>query len=122
MKRREIGGRQLLMLRRIRIIESVVIPKYDISMKIAISLPDDVFEAADALAERLGVTRSHLYARAVAEYVAKHRDEEITQRLNAVYGEGEGGVEAGGKGARKEEGLDSGVRDSQARSVGPEEW
>ncbi len=54
-------------------------------MKTAISIPDTVFKSADVLAERLGVSRSELYARAVAEYVAKHQDAKVTERLNAVY-------------------------------------
>lgn len=54
-------------------------------MKTAISLPDELFASADTLAKRLGVSRSELYATAVAEYVAKHRDADVTARLNAVY-------------------------------------
>lgn len=54
-------------------------------MKTAISIPDAVFKSADALAERLEVSRSELYARAVAEYVAKHQDAKVSERLNAVY-------------------------------------
>ena len=54
-------------------------------MKTAISIPDAVFKSADALAARLGVSRSELYASAVAEYVAKHQDAKVTERLNAVY-------------------------------------
>jgi predicted transcriptional regulator len=48
------------------------------------ALPDDLFDAADPLADRLGVSRSELYARAVAEYVAKHREEDVTAQLNKV--------------------------------------
>jgi metal-responsive CopG/Arc/MetJ family transcriptional regulator len=55
-------------------------------MKTAISLPDDLFESADALAKRLGVSRSELYATAVAEFLAKHQDVKVTERLDAVYG------------------------------------
>lgn len=55
-------------------------------MKTAISLPDDLFAAMDALAKKLGVPRSRLVAEAVAEYVAKHRTGRITERLDAVYG------------------------------------
>lgn len=54
-------------------------------MKTAISLPDDLFRSGDSLAKRLGLSRSELYARALAEYIAKHRADQITQRLNAVY-------------------------------------
>jgi metal-responsive CopG/Arc/MetJ family transcriptional regulator len=78
-------------------------------MKTAVSLPDDLFESADELAERLGVSRSELYATAVAEYVAKHRDQDVTARLNDVYGR-EGGR------------LEPKLRKAQARSVGKSEW
>ncbi len=54
-------------------------------MKTAISIPDDLFALADALARRLNFSRSELYAIAVEEYVAKHRDEDIVARLNQVY-------------------------------------
>ncbi|CAN5900557.1 ribbon-helix-helix domain-containing protein [soil metagenome] len=54
-------------------------------MKTAISLPDDLFSEAEALARRLGKSRSGLVAEALAEYVAKHRHAEVTERLNAVY-------------------------------------
>ena len=58
-------------------------------MKTAISLPDDLFEAADELAEKLGVSRSQLYARALSEYVAQHGESDVTARLNAVYADTE---------------------------------
>lgn len=54
-------------------------------MKTAISLPDALFAEADAVATRLGVSRSELYATALAEYLAKFRDAQITAKLNAVY-------------------------------------
>jgi len=54
-------------------------------MKTAISIPDDIFASADSLAARLGISRSQLYASAVAEYVAKHRGAKVTERLNTVY-------------------------------------
>ena len=54
-------------------------------MKTAISLPDPLYRSGDRLAKRLGLSRSELYARALAEFLAKHQDDQITQRLNAVY-------------------------------------
>ena len=59
------------------------------AMKTAISLPDELFEAADDLADKLGVSRSQLYARALSEYVAQHTQDDVTARLDAVYGETE---------------------------------
>jgi len=85
------------------------IPWYDHSMKTAISIPDDVFESADELAEKMGVTRSHLYATAVAEYVAKHRASDITATLNEVYSE-------------EPSGIGRALRTAQARSVGSSGW
>ena len=78
-------------------------------MKTAISLPDDLFESADELAARLGVSRSELYAEAVAEYLAKHRGEALTSRLNEVYGD-------------EASGIDPALRSAQARSLGSSEW
>ena len=56
-------------------------------MKTAISIPDEVFRSADQLAHRLGVSRSELYTKAVAELVAKSRDDVVTSRLNEIYGD-----------------------------------
>jgi len=54
-------------------------------MKTAISIPDQVFEAAETLAHRLGVSRSELYAKAVEAFVKQHRNQGVTARLNDIY-------------------------------------
>jgi metal-responsive CopG/Arc/MetJ family transcriptional regulator len=54
-------------------------------MKIALSIPDELFESGETLSKRLGVSRSRLYATALAEFVAKNRGRKITERLNALY-------------------------------------
>lgn len=63
-------------------------------MKVAISLPDPVFSAAEKLADRLRISRSQLYANALEEYLGKRRDAQITEQLNAIYGSEESAVEA----------------------------
>lgn len=55
-------------------------------MKTAISVPDDVFEEADRLAERLGKSRSQLYTEAMIEYLRRHDPDTVTERLNKVWG------------------------------------
>ena len=55
-------------------------------MKTAISLPDSLFHEADEFAERVGVSRSELYATAMAEYLARRNGDRVTAQLNAVYG------------------------------------
>jgi predicted transcriptional regulator len=53
-------------------------------MKTAISLPDELFERADAYARRTGRTRSEVYAAALAEYLRERDDDQVTARLDAV--------------------------------------
>ena len=62
-------------------------------MKTAISLPDDLFRRAEEAARRLGVPRSRLYARAVAEFVARYETSSVTARLNDVYADDPGEVD-----------------------------
>ncbi len=54
-------------------------------MKTAISLPDSVFEAAEALAQELGVSRSELYTKALQSYLQKHNRNQTLIQLNEVY-------------------------------------
>jgi metal-responsive CopG/Arc/MetJ family transcriptional regulator len=78
-------------------------------MKTAISLPDALFRAGDALAKRMKLSRSELYARALAEFLAKHRSERLTQRLNAVY-------------ATEDSALEPGLARLQTKSLPRDEW
>lgn len=63
-------------------------------MKTAISLPDDIFASADSLARRLGLSRSALIARALSEFIARHRSAKVSERLDAVYREEDSGLDA----------------------------
>ena len=82
---------------------------YTLGMKTAISLPDELFSAADSLAGRLGVSRSELYATALSEFVAKHSEDEITGRLDHLY-------------STEPSTLDAPLRRAQRRSLGSEDW
>ena len=62
-------------------------------MKTAISIPDPIFEEAEGLATRLGMSRSQLYATAVAQFVEAHREEAILAALNEVYAENDSAVD-----------------------------
>lgn len=53
-------------------------------MKTAISLPDPLFEAAERVAARLGLSRSELYARAIARFVREQSGDAITEAINRV--------------------------------------
>ncbi|MCC5628359.1 ribbon-helix-helix domain-containing protein [Nostoc sphaeroides CHAB 2801] len=56
-------------------------------MKTAISLPDSVFEEAEALARELGVSRSELYTKALKAYLRKYNRNQMLNQLNTVYSE-----------------------------------
>lgn len=56
-------------------------------MKTAISIPDRVFEAAEAIAQQLGVSRSEFYTKALQAYLQKYSRSERLARLNEIYAE-----------------------------------
>jgi metal-responsive CopG/Arc/MetJ family transcriptional regulator len=58
--------------------------RYTHGMKIAVSIPDRIFEEAERLATEAHRSRSDLYARALAEYVARHAPDRVTESMNRV--------------------------------------
>ncbi|MDQ2098498.1 MAG: hypothetical protein QQW96_12725 [Tychonema bourrellyi B0820] len=54
-------------------------------MKTAISLPDPIFEEAEVLAQKLGISRSELYTEALKVYLRRYNRERILSKLNEVY-------------------------------------
>ena len=56
-----------------------------IRVKTAVSLPDELFKKVENKAKQLGVSRSHLFAIALEEYLHESDYEDITHRLNEVY-------------------------------------
>ncbi|MGQ0466806.1 MAG: ChpI protein [Sporichthyaceae bacterium] len=63
-------------------------------MKIAVSVPDELFAQADAVAERLGLNRSQLYARALEQFLAAYGADPVTLALDRLADESEPGVGA----------------------------
>jgi metal-responsive CopG/Arc/MetJ family transcriptional regulator len=53
-------------------------------MKTAVSIPDEVFEKVDRLARRAGRSRSEVFSAALAEYVARHAPDEVTDAMDGV--------------------------------------
>lgn len=78
-------------------------------MKVAVSIPHDLFESAESLGKRLRVSRSRLYATALAEFLAKHQGRKVTDRLNQVYG-------------AEDSRLDDRLARMQRRSVSDSQW
>jgi hypothetical protein len=56
-------------------------------MKTAISLPDKLFQKAEAAAKDIGVSRSKLIQIALEEFLRRRRDEAVTAALNRSLAE-----------------------------------
>jgi metal-responsive CopG/Arc/MetJ family transcriptional regulator len=54
-------------------------------MKTAVSIPDPIFHAAEALAKRLGLSRSELFSRALEAYLEAHQHDRVREALDAIY-------------------------------------
>ena len=78
-------------------------------MKTAISIPDPIFKEAEKAAKRLGLSRSELYAKAVAEFVQILKRDGIKEQLDKIY-------------AVEESALDSSLTKIQSASVFRENW
>ncbi len=53
-------------------------------MKTAVSIPDEVFAKIERLARRAGRSRSEVFSAALAEYVARHAPDEVTEAMDRV--------------------------------------
>ena len=78
-------------------------------MKTAVSIPDKLFSVADLYAKKNGVSRSHLYAKALAQFLEQHPADYITEQLNKVYSD-------------QSSEPDQGIVDMQLRTVEKEDW
>jgi metal-responsive CopG/Arc/MetJ family transcriptional regulator len=78
-------------------------------MKVAISIPDPIFNAAERLAKELKKPRSQLYAEAISEYLGNHDNCMITEKLNAVY-------------AREASSVDEALQRVQLETLSDEAW
>jgi metal-responsive CopG/Arc/MetJ family transcriptional regulator len=79
------------------------------AMKTVISIPNPIFQAAEQLAQELGISRSELYATAIATYIEAHRSKNVTEKLNQLYTE-------------EASTIDPNLGQIQAASWGSDEW
>ncbi|HKY15253.1 MAG TPA: hypothetical protein VJM33_10035 [Microthrixaceae bacterium] len=77
-------------------------------MKIAVSIPDPLFEAVEQVARSRKIPRSQLYARALELLLAAEDDRSVTDRLDVVHGE-------------QAFTIDPALADAQARALA-EDW
>ncbi|MGH2459276.1 MAG: hypothetical protein ACRDIY_10465 [Chloroflexota bacterium] len=52
------------------------------SVKTAISIDEELFTKAEAVAHEMGVSRSEVFARALEEYLRRHESRDLLARVN----------------------------------------
>jgi len=55
------------------------------NVKTAISLQKSLFEQVEALADEMKVPRSRVFALAVEDFVRRHQNRHLLERINAAY-------------------------------------
>jgi metal-responsive CopG/Arc/MetJ family transcriptional regulator len=55
------------------------------NIKTAISLQKSLFEQVDTLAHEMKVSRSRLFILALEEYVRRHQNRQLLERINRAY-------------------------------------
>jgi hypothetical protein len=78
-------------------------------MKTAVSVPDELFRLAETTARRLRVSRSQLYATALAEFLHRQQTNAVTERLNEIY-------------SRRQAKVDAPLHRAQLRSLDKDSW
>jgi metal-responsive CopG/Arc/MetJ family transcriptional regulator len=56
-------------------------------MKIAVSIPDDLYKAAERLARRSMKSRSRLFSDALREYLARHAQDQVAEAMDRACAE-----------------------------------
>jgi N-acetylglutamate synthase-like GNAT family acetyltransferase len=79
-------------------------------MKTAISVPDSLFQAAEREAEKLGISRSLLYQRAMEHYLKARGYEIVRESLDALYE------------SEETSRLDPAIEYLQEKSIGKDDW
>jgi hypothetical protein len=90
-----------------------MVPRYNSGytrgMKTAVSMPDNLFRQAEAAARRLRVSRSQLYATAIAEFLNRRQTNTVTERLNELY-------------SRRPAKVDVALHRAQIKSLDKDSW
>ncbi len=78
-------------------------------MKVAVSIPDPIFEAAEQLAKERNIPRSQIFAEALSTYLELRNSESVTKLLNEIYG-------------RKSPKVDQVLTKAQFNAINHEAW
>jgi len=63
------------------------------NVKTAISLEEDLFQQAEAIARKMNVSRSRLFALALEEFIRQYQNQQLLEQINAAYADDESDAE-----------------------------
>lgn len=55
-----------------------------VSMKVTVSIPDELLAGVELLAKQLRASRSEIYSRALGEFLGRHAPDCVTEQMNRV--------------------------------------
>ena len=55
------------------------------NVKTAISIEESLFKEAEALARKLEISRSQLFARALENFISQYENRQLLEQINAAY-------------------------------------
>ena len=79
------------------------------NMKTAISVTDSLFKQVEESAKKMVISLIRLFSIAIQEFLHHHYEENVTNKLNEVYQQGEGS-------------LEKKIDEIQAHSIPEEDW
>jgi metal-responsive CopG/Arc/MetJ family transcriptional regulator len=56
-------------------------------MKVAVSIPDEIFAETEHLVKHSKTSRSEIYSRALGEFLARHAPDRVTKAMDDVIAE-----------------------------------
>lgn len=84
------------------------------SIKTAISIQQDLFDAINQLAQELHISRSKLFMLAVEDFIAKNKNRQLLTQINAAYSDAPPDAE--------ETQVQALMKQKQARRLEAEAW
>lgn len=79
-------------------------------MKTAISIPDELFDAAEKMARKLKISRSELYQQALTQFIQRQGADLVRESLDRVYSK------------KSNRGLDPLIRIIGEQMIKEEDW
>lgn len=58
------------------------------NVKTAVSIPNSLFKQTEAIARKMKISRSRLFAIALEDFIKRHKNRDLVEAINRAYDEG----------------------------------